>query len=206
LNRCAPGLDENDSREMGRVITAMKELQADLGGLVLVVHHSGKESTKGMRGHSSLLAALDVVVEVTRQDDRREWRLVKAKDGIDGQAHPFRLDVVDLGIDADGWTVTSCVIAPEERAEDAARSRLPKGGNQRVVWDALGELLRKSSEYGKGDAPSFRPCVELEAAVSAIAPRLICEEKRKVERTRQAITGLLVSKTIEHRKGWLWLP
>jgi hypothetical protein len=35
LNRAAPGTDENDSREMGLLIAAMKALQADLGGMVL---------------------------------------------------------------------------------------------------------------------------------------------------------------------------
>jgi phage/plasmid primase-like uncharacterized protein len=206
LNRAAPGLDENDSRDMGEVIAATKELQAELGGLVLLVHHTGKDGSKGLRGHSSLHAALDCAIEVRRDGDRREWLVAKAKDGSDGDAHPFRLDVVELGTDEDGEPVTSCTVTPEERAKDATRSKLPKGGNQRIVWDALGELLRESKSFGKAGAPLTRPCVELEAAITAIAPRLTCEEKRKPERTRQAITGLLASKNIEHREGWLWLP
>ena len=205
LNRCAPGLDENDSREMGRVITAMKDLQADLGGLVLVVHHSGKESTKGMRGHSSLLAALDVVIEVTRQEDRREWRLVKAKDGLDGQSHSFRLDVVELGIDADGWPVTSCVVVPEEQAGDTVgRARVPRGGNQKVIWDGLGELMRASGHFGRADAPPSRPCVKLDDAIHALRDRLTCPADRQTERTRAAITGLIASGLIHNREGWLW--
>ena len=206
LNRAAPGLDENDSRDMGQVIDAMKALQAELGGLVLVIHHSGKDQTKGMRGHSSLHAALDCAIEVTRTDDRREWKVAKSKDGEDGKAHPFRLDLVEIGVDEDGEPITSCVVVPEEAAEDVTKRTLPKGGNQRVVWDSLGDLLRNSTRFGMGGAPLTRPCVNLEEAIQAIAPRLTCEDKRKHERARQAFTGLLATGAIEHREGWVWIP
>lgn len=205
LNRAAPGADENDSREMGELIAAMKALQADLGGLVLAVHHSGKDAARGLRGHSSLLAALDAVLEVTRQDERREWRLTKAKDGEDGRAHAFRLDVVELGEDAEGYAITSCVIEPEEApADSVSRARVPRGGNQRIVWDGLGELMRASPDFGKADAPPSRPCVRLDDAIHSLRGRLPCHTDRQTERTRQAITGLIASGLIHHREGWLW--
>ena len=133
LAASAPGMDENTSADMGEVIAGLKALQTELGGLVLAVHHSGKDQTRGMRGHSSLLGALDAVIEVSRNDDRREWRTAKSKDGADGDAHPFRLDVVELGTDSDGEPLTSCAIEPTERpAEGIRRAALPGGGNQRL--------------------------------------------------------------------------
>ena len=48
LNRAAPGADENDSAAMGEIIAATKAIQAELGGLVLLVHHCGKDQTKGL--------------------------------------------------------------------------------------------------------------------------------------------------------------
>lgn len=206
LNRAAPEADENASADMGRILEAAKALQRLTDGLVLVVHHTGKDATRGLRGHSSLFAALDAAVEVTREGDRREWKVAKAKDGQDGAWHPFRLEVVDLGEDDEGETVTSCVIAPDESPQDVTRSRLPKGGNQKVVLDALGELLRKSATFGRAGAPPVRPCVQLEPAVEAIAPRLTCEPKRQKERVRQALTGLTASGVVTCREGWLWLP
>lgn len=207
LNRAAPGLDENDSRDMGQVIDAMKSLQRELGGLVLAVHHSGKDATRGLRGHSSLLAALDVVVEVSRQEERREWRLVKSKDGEDGKAHPFNLDVVELGEDAEGWPVTSCVVKPEEAAAESVRKATPPGGgNQRIAWDVLGELLKASHHFGEGKAPPVRPCVRLADALDKIAPHLPTDPKRQRERAQQAITGLIGRGCLEHFEGWLWLP
>lgn len=110
LNRAAPGMDENSSVDMGNAINAAKLIQQGVGGLVLLVHHSGKDSSKGMRGHSSLHAALDAAIEVKRSGDDREWSVAKAKDGEDGKSHLFRLQVVDMGIDDDGDPITSCVI------------------------------------------------------------------------------------------------
>ena len=205
LNRAAPEADENASADMGRILEAAKALQRLTAGLVVVVHHTGKDATKGLRGHSSLFAALDAAVEVTRDGDRREWKVAKAKDGEDGAAHPFRLEVMDLGEDDEGEAVTSCVIAPDESPQDTTRSRLPKGSNQKVVLDALGELLRKSGTFGRAGAPPQRPCVELEATVDAIAQRLTCEPKRQKERVRLALTGLHAAGVVTCREGWLWL-
>lgn len=191
---------------MGRILEAAKALQRLTAGLVVVVHHTGKDATKGLRGHSSLFAALDAAVEVTREGDRREWKVAKAKDGQDGAEHPFRLEVVALGDDDEGEPATSCAVLPDDSPRDVTRSRLPKGGNQKVVFDALGELLRKSATFGRAGAPMQRPCVEIETAVDAIAPRLTCEPPRRKERTRQALTGLVASGVLTCRERWLWLP
>ncbi len=206
LNRAAPGMDENDSKSMGEAIGAAKTIQADLGGLVLLVHHTGKDSTKGMRGHSSLHAALDGAIEVTRDGDRREWSIHKSKDGEDGEAHPFRLDVVTIGEDEDGEPVTSCVVVPEKSIDDAMRRALPpKSGNQRIVWDALPDVLKASTSYGQAGAPPTRPCVRLDDAVDKTRGRLVCDPKRQTERTQTAIAGLVARGLLEHREGWIWL-
>jgi hypothetical protein len=205
LNRAAPGADENSSQDMGAIIEGAKELQRLTAGLVVLVHHSGKDAARGMRGHSSLIAALDAAIEVTRTDDRREWKVTKAKDGEDGNAHAFRLEVVELGEDEDGEGVTSCVVKEDATPEGATRSRVPKGGNQRIAYDALCELLKKSHTFGRAGAPAYRPCVELEPSVEAIAPRLMCEPVRKKERTRQALTGLVATGVLCCREGWLWM-
>jgi hypothetical protein len=116
LNRAVPGMDENSSVDMGHAIHACKLIQQAVGGLVLLVHHSGKDATKGMRGHSSLHAALDAAIEVKRSGDEREWSVAKAKDGADGKGHPFMLEVVSMGKDDDGDPITSCVIRPSAGA------------------------------------------------------------------------------------------
>jgi putative DNA primase/helicase len=204
LNRAAPCIDENSARDMGQVLEGSKELQGMFGGLLILVAHTGKDAQKGLRGHSSLFAALDAVIEVARTDDRREWRSDKVKDGKDGEAVPFRLEVVDLGEDEEGDPITSCVVSNDD-APTTNRPRPPKGGNQRIVYDALGPLLRDSTHFGKAGAPAQRPCLELEAAVLQVKDRLTVEPKRRAERARQAINGMVASGVMGHNEGWVWL-
>lgn len=137
LNRAAPDTDENSSRDMGMVLDAAKRLQALTGGLVVLVHHSGKDESRGLRGHSSLFAALDAVVTVSRDGDRREWRLGKSKDGADGEAHTFKLQVEPLGFDEHGDSLTSCTVVPtNEPPKEPKRKRM--GECEGAVFEFLG--------------------------------------------------------------------
>jgi putative DNA primase/helicase len=136
LNRAAPDTDENSSRDMGKVLEAAKQLQALTDGLVLLVHHTGKDESRGLRGHSSLFAALDAVVTVSRDGDRREWRLGKSKDGADGDAHTFKLQVEMLGVDEHGDSLTSCVVVPTNEPP-----KEPKGKRMGECEGAVLEFL-----------------------------------------------------------------
>jgi hypothetical protein len=204
LNRAAPGADENSSVDMGNIIAAAKRLQNLTGGLVLLVHHTGKDATKGLRGHSSLYAALDGAIEVSRNDSRREWRVSKSKDDETGTVHAFKLDVVTVGHDDDGEEITSCVATLDDSCESVKRVKLPVGGNQKIALDTLGEPLRNSKDFNKDGAPHGHPCIRLGAAVCLVSERLICETKRRTERAQQTLNAL-VAKGIYGVKGdWLW--
>jgi hypothetical protein len=210
LNRAAPGMDENDSKSMGEAIGAAKAIQAELGGLVLLVHHTGKDATRGLRGHSSLHAALDAAIEVTRNNDRREWTVAKSKDGEDGAARPFRLDVVEIGEDEDGEPVTSCVVVPDENAGDAVRRvQIPKGGNARLVWDGLREMFKAACDRRPAGVPDElpigRPVLSLEDAIAGTKGRLTCDSDQRGYRARLAITSLVNSGLLTLREGWLWI-
>lgn len=205
LNRAASGIDENSGAEMGLVIDACKALQAAAGGLVLLVHHTGKDLTRGLRGHSSLHAALDAAIEVTRGDAGRAWKVAKSKEGEDEAAHPFRLEVETIGADDDGDAITSCVVVPDETVQEVKAAKMPAGGNQRLILDALRPLFKASHDFGKGGGPSVRPCLELEAVLPKLRDSLAVEPDRKTERTRQAITGLVSRGVLGLGEGWIWL-
>ena len=113
LNRAAPGADENASKDMGLILAATSAISRATGGLTVLVHHTGKNEDAGLRGHSSLKAALDGSIVVTRNGEARAWKADKSKDGPDGQSHPFKLEVVNLGIDKYGDTISSCVVTPD---------------------------------------------------------------------------------------------
>lgn len=206
LNAAAPTVDENSSADMGRVIEAAKHLQRELGGLVVLIAHAGKDATKGLRGHSSLFAALDAAIEVTREGDRREWRPAKAKDAADDAKHAFKLRVVELDTDEDGDRVTSCVVAADTGGADVVKAKLPQGGNQKIALDALRPAFRESTAFGRGGAPAVRPCVEISTAIERVAGRLVdSEPSRRTSRAREAVSGLVGRGLLGSGEGWLWL-
>ena len=111
LNATDPTLDENTSYGMGAIIKRAKEIQKITGGLILFIHHCGKDVKKGARGHSSLMAAVDVGILITGKDIRT-WRIAKNKDGKADISGNFTLKEIQLGIDEDEEPITSCVIEP----------------------------------------------------------------------------------------------
>lgn len=204
LNRATPGADENSSRDASLMLKNLKWLQQTLGGLVLVIHHTGKDETRGMRGHSSLIAAMDAAIEVRRTADRREWSVAKSKDDVDGQVHAFMLERITLPDDSTGFPVTSCVIQLDDAPVDNT-PRPPNRGNQRIIYDALGPLFRASTAFGKAGAPATRPCLDLEEIIPLIKDRLPVEPRRQPERTRLAINGMVANRILGFSEGWIWL-
>lgn len=113
LSRAMAGGDENASTDMGAMVRHLDVLRRATGAHLMAVHHSGKDRAKGARGHSLLRAATDTEIEVAD----REIMVTKQRD-LDGSfARHFDLDVVTLGVDADGDPVTSCTVRLMERGE-----------------------------------------------------------------------------------------
>lgn len=146
LNQAAPGADENSSQDMSRILAGAKALQRATGGLVVLIHHTGKDASRGLRGHSSLFAALDAAIEVEREGDVRRWRMAKAKDGSDDGVHQFRLVRVDLGTDSDGDSLSSCVVESGALIPMAAPKLNP---TEALALEALRRLCK-----GATDKPS----------------------------------------------------
>lgn len=201
LNRAASGADENSSSDMGEIIDAAKALQVAVGGVVLLVHHSGKDVSRGLRGHSSLHAALDSVIEVQRTAaNQRSWRIAKSKDDSDEAAHGFRLEVVTVGTDDDGEPVTSCVVVPDGEAAPIRRYIPPKGGNQRVALDVLKQLARSVTRLPDGRAP-----MPLQTALDRVGVALPVDPKRRTERARTALDRLGRRGALVIEDGQIWL-
>ena len=64
LSRAMAGGDENGPTDMTAFIANLDALRNATGAHIMIVHHSGKDTAKGARGHSSLRAATDTEVEL----------------------------------------------------------------------------------------------------------------------------------------------
>lgn len=113
LAQSANGIDENSSTDMGMVIGKLKKLSSELNCLVLIVHHSGKIQGSGMRGHSSLLGAVDCAIEISSDGSTtKKWNIAKSKNGANNIQQQFYLEPVPLGMDEDGNPISSAVVTP----------------------------------------------------------------------------------------------
>lgn len=64
--RSMVGLDESSAKDAGLFVSAMDFIRASFDCSVLIIHHTGKDPTKGGRGSSALLGAWDFDLELKR--------------------------------------------------------------------------------------------------------------------------------------------
>jgi hypothetical protein len=103
------GGDEN-GKDMNAVVTNLRLICSETGATVLLVHHLGKDPSKGGRGHSSLWGAMDSELVVTGQTGRRTITVKKQRDLEHVEIMPFELEVVPVGVDEDGDPITTCIV------------------------------------------------------------------------------------------------
>jgi hypothetical protein len=203
--------NENSPEDMGRFVSSCDRLREAGECHVIVVHHCGKDAAKGARGHSSLRAATDVEGEVAKADDgARILTIKKNRDGEEGAAYAFRLEPVELGENAKGRMVTTCVTVacdPTERA--TGKKERPPGPNEKIVLEALAAAL---CDHGvepplERDIPQRVKVVTVEqwqAAALRYLPQ--AEVKRRNEAFARAQAGLVADGHVRHVNGYVWIP
>ncbi|CAB4165163.1 Primase, C-terminal 2 [uncultured Caudovirales phage] len=136
-----PGANENSGEEMGLFLGQVRGIAEECNAAVLLVHHAGKDKERGARGWSGLRAAVDFEIEVSREQQapERQARLTKSRDGQDGLEWWFRLDVLEVGQDADGEPVTSCLALPADAPPPVIKAPKEKalGGWEEAAWYTL---------------------------------------------------------------------
>lgn len=172
LAAASPGANENAGEDMGKIIAHCKQLHKATGALVLLVHHSGKDESKGARGWSGLRAAVDVEIEIGRREDYRLATITKMKDGDEGTAFAFRLLPVEVGTDEDGEPITSCVVEALTTVPSPARIRAPQPGSiAHLVLNSARDIL-----------PPGGNRVAVSAILDAAVERVVRPEKRDTRR------------------------
>ncbi|MCO5164688.1 MAG: AAA family ATPase [Mesorhizobium sp.] len=106
------GADENSGKDMGFVLANIARIEEECGVHVCLVHHMNADGKK-LRGHTSIHANVDTVIQVT-VDDATKIRtavLRKQKDDEDGLEVRFSLASVAVGLnEKTGKEITSCIV------------------------------------------------------------------------------------------------
>jgi hypothetical protein len=200
----ASDADENTA-DLGKVANTLHQLARKFDIAAILVHHSGKDATKGARGHSSLKGVADTEIEVSVERDgngkavKRTFKVSKQREGEEGLAREFVLDVVDLGQDPDDAheRVTGVLCQVKAGAAVPAKSGKaklvePRGANQKKVYRTLVAMLAKISLHGDVRMTARGPGVPVDALLDAAKEKFTItgESDRRRERCREALDGI----------------
>jgi len=107
----ASGSARENSDDMQKVMNACTRLAEELQCAVLVNHHSGKNKDAGARGHTSVPAHCDTVIEVSESNKIHVAFIQKQRDlPTKGEEFAYRLVSRDIGTNQWGTMRTSCFI------------------------------------------------------------------------------------------------
>jgi hypothetical protein len=224
LAAASPGAEENGSRDMGRIMGNLGRLGRETGALVLAVAHTGKNPGAGIRGWSGQGCGADATLMVERDRDAGTRTLIidKVKNKEDGQRIGYVLRKVELGVDADGDPVDSCVVDYCAAAEPVRK--LSANGQKflDLFRDVRAAGPTVSAEH-LPEAPEGVRAVSLEtlrrAAMQAalFAPRPAAdaspEDRNRCRNTRNAAFNKGLTAVVEHgvlavnrKEGLVWDP
>lgn len=142
LSRIMAGGDENSAADMTALIRNVDSIREVTGAHIVLVHHTGKDTAKGARGHSSLRAATDTEIEVANESGTRAAVVTKQRDYSGGETFAFSLKSVQLGIDQDGDEVSSCVVETADEEEFRQNKNVQRvTGVQKMVLEAIDQMI-----------------------------------------------------------------
>ena len=132
------GADENSAKEMGVVIANLIKIKEQLNATVLVVHHTGKDASKGARGSSSLKAAVDT--EITVKASKRRITLNQSKQRHCRIGDPLQLIAQEVPIDG----ASACILVPDPGAGTVVGDYHLKGKTA-IGWSLLNGLASENA-------------------------------------------------------------
>lgn len=147
------GADENGAG-MVQFVANATALANHFRAFVLIVHHVGLADDKRLRGHSSLLGALDALILSERKEGELSavLTLQKLKDDESNVKLTAHLSQIVIGQDEDSDDVSTLIV---DRIEDGAGAETrspskPVPRSQRLLMDVVGVALDEAGE-------DFRP-------------------------------------------------
>jgi KaiC/GvpD/RAD55 family RecA-like ATPase len=183
-----PGANENAAEDMGLALSHARVLREVTGATVLLVHHAGKDASKGARGWSGIKAAADAEIEIIRHDSgEREIAISKMKDAEDGARFGFKLETLVLGLDGDGDEITSCVVAEAETPSAASG-----GDEDRKSVKKLGRVAQHILDCIELIDPT-RQTMRLDSFISLCANGMPAPEENKRDTRRHSVKRTLMS-------------
>jgi len=138
LNRSFCGSESSD-QDMTAYVQAADAVREAFECTVLIIHHCGVDGSRP-RGHTALTGAADCQIAVKREQSGIFQVVVEfMKDGPEGFSVASRLEQVEVGLDLDGESITSCVVFEAEAGPASGRKSL--SGQARIAFEQLRDAI-----------------------------------------------------------------
>ena len=201
--------DENSSATMGKVVDKLRQIR-DLGTTVIVVHHSGKDLSKGLRGHNSLEAAADSIFSVQKKPNSNLVNLKRThhRNGPAGEVFSFEIKTGVLKDRDKGEYLGAYLNYIENSSRTEKENILTKP--QILVLNSLQRLL-------KTDPTNVGTMFGLAKDHLAVSYLLLAEDCKHqniapngksmasvTKAIKRAIEGLVDSSLVAEKDGFIW--
>lgn len=203
------GMDDNAADGIGAVLEDVRGVQ-DGGMSVVLLHHTGKDAQRGMRGHSSLFGAADCALLVEYDGLARQYRMVvtKRRRGSVGEELAFELEIVGIGFDEDGEGLNTGVIRPVALREDRAEG-VSLSDSQKLALHALERAVAEDGVvHNAGTVHGAHQAVDFETwrkSYYAMKPGETYADRESARKAfMRASEYLLTHGVVGNDKGMVW--
>lgn len=206
LARVMAGGNENAAEDMGMLVINADKVRHATDAHVCFIHHSGKDESKGARGSSALRAATDTEIEIKKSGEISCATVTKQREmEIDG-VFPFKLEVIEIGTNERGKTVTSCVVAEASVAEATPRKKKPRGANQKILFKGINNLAARGllQDNRLGLPPTCKG-LSLDALFEHLKGLIVTDSKHKRSRFNESVCSLVADEFLGMENEFVWL-
>ncbi len=209
--------DENAPCQVAKALRLIKETCRNGQTSSLIIHHYGKDATKGMRGASNFINDMDFAIEMTRNTDSMTTTMSckKMKDGEDFQDICMEAVVVELGLfRQDGKVTTSLVMKKSDYVSSDKSKGKPLDVTSQNILSAIYTAIEKSGEAPPQsiiqrfkDSPQLLPqqVVHIDLFRCFAYPFLNCAENSKRTMLKRHLDKLEKNYKSMYYDGYLWL-
>jgi hypothetical protein len=200
------GGDEDKAAVISELIKVGRHIGQQLGGAhVALIHHIGKDATRGPRGTYVFMASPDVRASFERIEDVTRVETEKVRDGQTGVFCGFRCLPVDMGItDEWGAPITRVVADPCDPPVKAAKAGKLTDTEKRAL-EILHKLITEAGKSVVGNTRVMIPEEQWRAACKEAKLSTGKSRNAEGEAFRAARDKLAEKEIIGLRETMVWL-
>jgi hypothetical protein len=107
------GGEEDKAKDQNMVFANLRRVQEQTGVHIALIHHTGKDESRGARGSNAHTGDVDVLFQITSGKTIKTITITDANDQPTGALTKFEMEVIKIGTDKDGDDITTAIVDAE---------------------------------------------------------------------------------------------